>query len=874
MCGQAAGEGKARENPQWAADGLAESIAHGKGPKHPLHAYIDEVIKRLHADEGNFDAQRRKEVKELEKALRSLQLVRDARLSSFSTVPFDSNLDDTEVLLLLMREVDVDGNGSISERELLASSGLNPEMRRAFESAFGCDQVTVEEALAHLVESDFVDFFQMRNEDSESEGIQPRGAFKFDKKSTAQAVFKAALRATAISLAKASNSAACNDADGQGSQERTHQAPVVQTAVSTAEAGGAVLPERVTKAGLEELASKLGCEKSKLAVALNGLAKTLLSEGVELDFLAVKRAARRVPRVAGQRIEWAKRVELDALLARQMQPGNLEDGLAGLRAMSFDEVQAAVAAFLEEARVEILEAVLEAKKAKGSKSAHEANSKFAGGFEGSFASLKDFHAGAEASLNLGYPNPDTMKGMRQEHTEHPSAQRLFLTPNYRLVTSLHIEYAWAMYEECPDDQEVKKLLQKAQDLLRELAAARDGDAAASAAVPAEKLLFPGEVGDSFSESLVILTFPGVEVGSAVTAKACEAAAKAKAEALLTTNEERVRGVTTLDHGACVERIQRGASVLLSEPNDQAAIVDSSLRVGVMLPMSPTRAKAIVDELRKAVADAVGSEVGEVVTAEPPVMGCTWAFSKHPGVDELRSWLAEQSFDDLKKLLANDEERRSWSLESTANFLSHETLCEAMVTSFVRTELRADLLAALESGASDAQIEELLKGWSVPEPWSAARAERIKQAAAALDSEDKWRMVEGWVRLHRGRIQGRTRLGLKALMEREKVLIQRYKLTNGEVLGVHIYTGAAFVPLNSICRNFPMSMLDLLKGDGVMADNRLCTTLFCISSALKKLSQGTEMPENRCCAPARTRFERAVPALCIGVGRGGAMLWRG
>ena len=804
------------------------------------------MVKRLCVGEGSFDAERKKEVKEAVKALRSVQQIWKTRLRSFSTAAFDSNLDDTEVLLLLMREVDIDGNGSISEKELLESPGLNPEMRRALESAFACDERTVADALAHLVESDFEGFFRMRNAETGGvSGTQPQGAF--DGKASAQAVFEAALRATAGSLAKASVPAASSGADGSEAQGGTDQAPGAQTAVPAAEAGGAALPERATKAGLEELASKLGGGQSKLAVALNGLAETLLGEGVELDFLAVKKAARRVPRVLGQRIEFATRVKLDALLARQLSPGFLEHGLAGLRAMSFDEVQAAVAAFLEEARVKVLEAVLEAKKAEGSKSAHEANSKFAGGFEGSFATLKEFHAGAEASLNLGYPNPDTMKGMRQELAEHASALELFLTPNYRLVTNLLIEFAWAMFEEHPDDPEVKKLLRRAQDLLRVLAAARDGDAAASAAVPAEELLYPGEVGDSFSESMVIFTFPGVDVGSADAVKACEAAAKAKAAALLKTNEERVRGVVILDHGACVERIQRGARVLLSDSSAQPASVDSSLRVGVMLPMSPARANAIVDELRRAVADAVGSDV---VTAEPAVTGCTWAFRPHPGIDELRSWLAERSLDGLKKVLAEDGGKGVWPLDPAADLdlLSHETACEAMVAAFVRTELRADLLAALESGASDAQIDELLRGWNVPEPGSAARADRIKAAAAALDSEERWRMVEGWVRLHRGRIQGRTRLGLKALMEREKVLIELFGLTAGEVLGVHVYTGPGFVLLNGICRDFPKMILDLLKGDGVTADNRLCTTLFCISSALKKLSQGTELPEDRCVSP--------------------------
>jgi hypothetical protein len=55
-------------------------------------------------------------------------------------------------------------------------------------------------------------------------------------------------------------------------------------------------------------------------------------------------------------------------------------------------------------------------------------------------------------------------------------------------------------------------------------------------------------------------------------------------------------------------------------------------------------------------------------------------------------------------------------------------------------------------------------------------------------------------------------------------------------------------MNGICRNFPETIMKLLEGGGTTGDNKLCTTLFCISSALKKLSQKTELPVNRCAAP--------------------------
>jgi hypothetical protein len=70
----------------------------------------------------------------------------------------------------------------------------------------------------------------------------------------------------------------------------------------------------------------------------------------------------------------------------------------------------------------------------------------------------------------------------------------------------------------------------------------------------------------------------------------------------------------------------------------------------------------------------------------------------------------------------------------------------------------------------------------------------------------------------------------------------------------------FVPMNGICRSFPESILELLRGDGsTTPDNKMCTTLFCISSALKKLSQTTPLPETRSAAPRPAGLVQTTPA---------------
>jgi hypothetical protein len=816
--------------------------------------YITKVIEILHKDKDNFNAERRKEVEEQETALLHLRLVVESRLKSESSVlesspkaealAFDIRMDDDEAVLRLMCEVDADGNGAISKEELFQSSLMKlpdqSEMRNAFEAAFGCDLQTMEDALAHLDAEDFGEFYH----DNKGKNVIAAGDL-FERKVLVSAVFDAAIRETtalapeskgSTSLSESCNSVEIDDMQGMESK--------------LCKTGYKEMINRVRKAGLERLVENLrkvsGSEK--LASALDSLARLLHGEGVELDFLAVKRAVRRVPRVAGQRMEWAKAVGLDGALARHIPPGSLEDGLAGLRGMTLDKAHLVLEAFFEDVKFKFLRALLEAKTATGSKSAVEANSKFADGFQGSFASLRDFHAGAEASLQLGYPNPDIEKGMHQEHTGHSSVTRLFLAPNYCIVTSLLIEYAWAVFEESPADLNAREVFRRALDQLKMLAKERESierstfPAGADSAPNLERPLFPGEVGDSFSESLVVLRFPGVVPADSIKAKQFQDTTKQCAEGLLTKEEEKVRGVSILDHVACAEWSMRSASVLLTDKTGSlTATGDGPLLVGVLLPMSLASAESKIDTLRAKVTNSLRLQIVEV-----EVTGCkTWNFTKYTGLEGLRKWLGEQSLDELLRFISANAVEKQSDVDSTESY-KHAELCSMIIASFVRTELRSDLRAALERSASDAQIEALLRGWHL-EPRSAERMELIEQAAGALDTGERWKMVEGWVRLYYGRIQGRTRLGLDVIMLREADKIKRCGLTKGEVLALYLYTGPEFVPLNGICRSYPPAIVKLLKGDsGTTADNRLCTTLFCISSAIKKLSQATELPESRCC----------------------------
>ncbi len=81
-----------------------------------------------------------------------------------------------------------------------------------------------------------------------------------------------------------------------------------------------------TRADLERfLTSESFRVSDSLVTVLRRLAEELPADG-QLDFLALKAAARRVPRVAAQRLEWVRTMGLVAALARHLPPGTLDDG--------------------------------------------------------------------------------------------------------------------------------------------------------------------------------------------------------------------------------------------------------------------------------------------------------------------------------------------------------------------------------------------------------------------------------------------------------------------------------------------------------------------------------------------------------------------
>jgi hypothetical protein len=219
--------------------------------------------------------------------------------SELRGVSFDASVDDDEVLLRLFREVDDDGNGNITMAELLKAPILqkkeNSEMARVLRRSLGCDLQALEEALESLKEKDFAPYAQR------SAGALGESE-KFDRGAAVKIIFDAVMPSLQAAVPPEVHQAATGDA---ADMRMATRADLIRFLV----------------------AEEAPARGSALAKALEKLASALPADG-QLDFLALKAAARKVPRVVAQRLEWVRTMGLDAALARHLPPGTLEDGCA------------------------------------------------------------------------------------------------------------------------------------------------------------------------------------------------------------------------------------------------------------------------------------------------------------------------------------------------------------------------------------------------------------------------------------------------------------------------------------------------------------------------------------------------------------------
>jgi hypothetical protein len=226
---------------------------------------------------------------------------------------FDAEVDDDEVLLRLMREVDADGSGTISMDEVLLRNKDNAEMARVLRRALGCDVRALEEAVEALQEADLALCLQGGAEGAAEGGAEGAGAVAggsagpvLSKGAAVKAIFDAIGPSQTVPP-DAAQAGGVGEAEADG---RMATRADLERFLAGQQQGQGPAPVQVSEA---------------LAGALKKLAASLPAEG-QLDFLALKAAARKVPRVAAHRLEWVKTLDLNALLARHLPPGTLDDG--------------------------------------------------------------------------------------------------------------------------------------------------------------------------------------------------------------------------------------------------------------------------------------------------------------------------------------------------------------------------------------------------------------------------------------------------------------------------------------------------------------------------------------------------------------------
>ena len=796
-------------------------------------------------------------------------------------VHFDARVDDDEVLLRLFLELDKDQSGQISISELhdapLLKKKENKEMRDVLIKALACNFQKFQSALRKLREEDFGPYKDSK--EGSIIALSGRLVWRLDDKSQPDKadgpVQGLAARADLLELTKQVRRSgyerlakALEDiTEDELGFERFRTAllglgeddfgefkdPVHGSIMAlsrrvdwnraiTAPSGNEIEADQRLRDDLTVLAREArgkGC--ARLANALEGLSES------EMDFMAIKNAARRLPRVSGQRMAWVRSMNLDAALARHLPPGTLDDGLAGLKSTTDDYVfKLALDAFYQDARALFWEAIREVRDTRGSTSAVEANTKFEG-FTGNFASLEDFYAGAEETMKLGYPNPDLEKGIMMEHIAHMSAERLFLTPNYQIVTCLLLEYWWAVdphFKTNPTVQIEKSKHANAKELLKNLRNSRGRE------VPdarSDDVIFPGEVGDTFYDSIIIFSVsPWDPDKSAELVKLTEELVKKRSDEFLDSDEERLRGARFLSQRQCVQWLAQRNSKLAAVAE---SYIDSSIEqhktsrvghVGVLLPIAKARVLPKCEELKLALIGAAERAQGAPVSVSIDATECkVHEFCQHTSVAVLQKRLEEAPSSELKGI-ASGEFNISESLEKQLN---REELIAVVLDSFVHKELRPNFVSALRS-AADSELQAILSAWGVSFDSGMGQSELQKLAADEMKCVSRWKKVEAWVTLFHGRIQGRKKCSVYEIIQKEEKRVAQYKMQRGEVLAAYLYTGPNFVPYNAIYRKFPPEIVTLLEGDAENPANTMSTTLFCISSALVKLGRNTELPEDR------------------------------
>ena len=178
-----------------------------------------------------------------------------------------------------------------------------------------------------------------------------------------------------------------------------------------------------------------------LEILMNKLSKFPCESECSLNLKGFGEMVREIPRIHGQRIQWARSLHLDSVLARHLKVGSLFDELSGIMDMTETEVKIALEMFSKDVYV-IIQKELTKLRNLGTEpeQAMSAISKFSGGFTGKFGDTQMFQGGLESEI--GSPDAMILKGILRENTLiDQSCREKYRPSNYGIVTSDLVEYA-------------------------------------------------------------------------------------------------------------------------------------------------------------------------------------------------------------------------------------------------------------------------------------------------------------------------------------------------------------------------------------------------------------------------------------------------
>jgi hypothetical protein len=173
------------------------------------------------------------------------------------------------------------------------------------------------------------------------------------------------------------------------------------------------------------------------------LVETLKNSGAtetdEIDVEKFESTLRKFPRAHGQRIQWARSLNLDTLFASLLPPGTLYDELAGIKELDHKQIKVIFAKYMQylEKAFTFRWEKLKQENTAQSLFVDDVMNKFSGDL-GKFGDPAMFHEGLENQI--GSPDPFVLKAILREHLGDGSEVNQ-ITSNYKIIFNNVIEFS-------------------------------------------------------------------------------------------------------------------------------------------------------------------------------------------------------------------------------------------------------------------------------------------------------------------------------------------------------------------------------------------------------------------------------------------------